>query len=204
VGITGFLGSLLTFFLVTKFTPKQVFMAGLYIILATLVATALTIIFDAWIVTRYLILVYCFVFSATLGSVVYILVPSLVPAMGCNIAFCFNGLAIFIVGYTFLYIKESAIGAAGAFWIYAGFCAISIVHLTIELPETKGKTLDEVMLFFVKKPAPVTEQAVDSVSAPVVTDIEPEISESVAAREEDNPRGDLAWKITEGKSPRNS
>jgi len=203
-GTANILGALLTFYLVKKFTPKQVFMGGVYIILATLVATALTIILDVWIVTRYLIIFYCFIYSATLGSVVFILVPSLVPALGCNIAFCFNGFAIFVVGYTFLYIKESTIGAAGAFLIYAGFCAISIVHLTIELPETKGKTLDEVMLFFVKKPAPVTEQAVDSVSAPVVTDIEPEISESVAAREEDNPRGDLAWKITEGKSPRNS
>jgi len=180
-GIANILGALLTFYLVKKFTPKQVFMGGLYIVLATLVATALTIILDVWIITRYLIIFYCFVFSATLGSVVYILVPSLVPDMGCNIAFCFEGLAIFVIGYTFLYIKDSAIGVAGAFWIYAGFCAISIVHLTIELPETKGKTLDEVMLFFAKKPAPVREQAVESVFAPVVIKIEPEILEPVAA-----------------------
>jgi len=180
-GIANILGSLLTFYLVKKFTPKQVFMGGLYIVLATLVATALTIILDVWIITRYLIIFYCFVFSATLGSVVYILVPSLVPDMGCNIAFCFEGLAIFVIGYTFLYIKDSPIGAEGAFWIYAGFCVISIVHLTFELPESKGKTLDEVVSFFVKGPVLVREQAVESVSAPVVINIEPEISKPDAA-----------------------
>jgi len=36
-------------------------------------------------------------------------------------------------------------------------------------------------MLFVKKPAPVREQAVESVSAPVVINIEPEILEPVAA-----------------------
>jgi len=178
-GIINILGSFTTFYLVKKFTPKKICMIGLYLLIINLVAIAVTIMLDAWVITRYLLIIFCFVFSASLGSTVFILIPSLVPAMGCNIAFCFNGIASFVIGYTFLYIKDSSIGPSGAFLIYAGFCAMSILHLTFELPETQGKTLDEVMLFFLKSPAPAKKAVSEPMPAPVIISIGPQIFEPI-------------------------
>jgi len=56
---------------------------------------------------------------------------------------------------------------------------MSILHLTFELPETQGKTLDEVMLFFVKSPAPAKKAVSEPMPAPVIISIGPQIFEPI-------------------------
>jgi SP family sugar porter-like MFS transporter len=36
------------------------------------------------------------------------------------------------------------LGAAGTFWVYAAICLSGFVFITIKLPETKGKSLEEI------------------------------------------------------------
>jgi len=36
------------------------------------------------------------------------------------------------------------IGAAGTFWVFASFCAIAFITVYKLLPETKGKTLEQI------------------------------------------------------------
>ncbi|MEG0647790.1 MAG: MFS transporter, partial [Bacteroides sp.] len=38
---------------------------------------------------------------------------------------------------------NEAIGAAGIFWIYGGVCLAGLLFIRAYLPETKGKTLEE-------------------------------------------------------------
>jgi len=35
-------------------------------------------------------------------------------------------------------------GTAGTFWVFAGICALGFVLMKAKLPETKGKTLEEI------------------------------------------------------------
>ena len=51
--------------------------------------------------------------------------------------------ACFVLTYTFP-ILDAALSTAGVFWIYAGICLAGFVFLYLRLPETRGKTLEEI------------------------------------------------------------
>ena len=48
-----------------------------------------------------------------------------------------------LVSQTFPWLKEN-LGPAGCFWLYATLCAPSILFVWAVVPETKGKTLEEI------------------------------------------------------------
>ncbi len=51
--------------------------------------------------------------------------------------------ACFILTYTFP-LLNAALGVAGTFWTYAGICLSGLIFLYFRLPETRGKTLEEI------------------------------------------------------------
>ena len=60
-----------------------------------------------------------------------------------NGAFHFLSLGgLFLATYTFPILNE-AVGASGTFWLYAGICLAGFLFIRAKLPETKGKTLEE-------------------------------------------------------------
>jgi SP family sugar porter-like MFS transporter len=52
-------------------------------------------------------------------------------------------LACFILTYTFP-LLNSSLGASGTFWLYGVICALGGAFIAKNLPETKGKTLEEI------------------------------------------------------------
>jgi hypothetical protein len=36
------------------------------------------------------------------------------------------------------------LGASGTFWVYAGICLAGLIFILVKLPETKGKSLEEI------------------------------------------------------------
>jgi SP family sugar porter-like MFS transporter len=51
--------------------------------------------------------------------------------------------ACFILTYTFP-ILNGSLGASGTFWLYAAICAAGAVFICLKLPETKGKSLEQI------------------------------------------------------------
>ena len=51
-------------------------------------------------------------------------------------------VACFWLTYTFPILNE-AVDASGTFWLYAGICLAGFLFIRAKLPETKGKTLEE-------------------------------------------------------------
>lgn len=43
---------------------------------------------------------------------------------------------------------NNALGAAMTFWIYAGICLAGFLFIKARLPETKGRTLEEIETFW--------------------------------------------------------
>ena len=86
-------------------------------------------------------------FSATLGPVMWVLIseifPNRVRGLATSIAVLSLWTANFILQYTFPIIKN-AYSIAATFWIYAAVCVLGVIFIKLFIPETKGKTLEEI------------------------------------------------------------
>jgi len=54
----------------------------------------------------------------------------------------------FLAGFSFLFIKESAISIQGAFYIYGLTCVVGLLYCWKNMPETKNLTLIEINRLF--------------------------------------------------------
>jgi SP family galactose:H+ symporter-like MFS transporter len=86
-------------------------------------------------------------FAFSLGPVVWTVINEVFPARlrgrGVALATGINWLAAWVVAQTFLSLV-SAITTEGTFLLFAGFCVVTFVYVRWFVPETKGKTLEEV------------------------------------------------------------
>jgi hypothetical protein len=69
--------------------------------------------------------------------------PLRVRGEAMSVASAFNWLANFGVGLTFLLLID-AIGRAGTFWLYAAVGVLALAFTIAIVPETKGRTLEEI------------------------------------------------------------
>jgi SP family galactose:H+ symporter-like MFS transporter len=86
-------------------------------------------------------------FAFSLGPVVWTVINEVFPARvrgrGVAVATAINWLAAWVVAQTFLSLV-GAITTEGTFLLFAGFCVVTFVYVRWFVPETKGKTLEEV------------------------------------------------------------
>jgi MFS family permease len=73
--------------------------------------------------------------------------PNRIRGTAMSIAVTALWIASFILTYTFP-LLNNALGAAVTFWIYAGICVAGFLFIKAGLPETKGKTLEEIEAFW--------------------------------------------------------
>ena len=94
-------------------------------------------------------------FAVSIGPVMWVLFSELFPNRIRGIAISFVGLINSAVsfGVQLVFPWELAnFGSATTFMIYGLFAAVGLVFLALILPETKGRTLEELETLLVKKP----------------------------------------------------
>jgi SP family sugar porter-like MFS transporter len=69
--------------------------------------------------------------------------PNRIRSSAMSIAVTAIWTACFVLTYTFP-LLNAALGAAGTFWTYATICLGGLTFLYLRLPETKGRTLEEI------------------------------------------------------------
>jgi MFS family permease len=69
--------------------------------------------------------------------------PNRIRGAAMSVAVTSLWIACFILTYTFP-ILNAKLGSAGTFWLYAGICVAGFVFILLKLPETKGKSLEEI------------------------------------------------------------
>jgi len=94
-----------------------------------------------------LILAYVASFSVSMGVVVWVMIAEIFPTRTRGRAMSFAVVtlwgACFLVSQTFLVLMET-LGSARTFWIYSAMCALTIVFTIFFVPETKGRSLEEI------------------------------------------------------------
>jgi sugar porter (SP) family MFS transporter len=68
--------------------------------------------------------------------------PNRIRSTAISISVTALWTACFLLTYTFP-VLNAALGAAGTFWTYAAVCLAGAVYLNVRLPETKGRTLEQ-------------------------------------------------------------
>jgi SP family galactose:H+ symporter-like MFS transporter len=121
--------------------------AGMGLFLCGLAATYLGAGGNPGFVAIIMIAAYVAAFAIGLGPVFWLLnaeiFPLAVRGRGMAMATVANWLANLAVTMTFLDIIK-AIGAAGIFFIYAGVCILAFLFSARYVPETKGRSLEEI------------------------------------------------------------
>jgi sugar porter (SP) family MFS transporter len=94
-----------------------------------------------------LVVIAIAVFSMSLAPITWVILSEIFPnrIRGAAMALATFALwiACFILTYTFPLLNKS-FGAAGTFWVYAGVCLLGFIFILRKLPETKGKSLEEI------------------------------------------------------------
>lgn len=85
-------------------------------------------------------------YAMSLAPVVWVVLSEIFPVRirgaAMAVSTCFLWIACFLLTYTFPLLNQW-LKAAGTFWIYGGICLAGYFFVLARLPETKGKSLEE-------------------------------------------------------------
>lgn len=85
-------------------------------------------------------------YAMSLAPVTWVVISEIFPnrirGVAMSISVGFLWIACFVLTFTFPMLNRR-LGPAGTFWIYAAVCAAGFVFLWRRLPETRGRTLEE-------------------------------------------------------------
>ena len=93
-------------------------------------------------------------YSCTLAPITWVIISEIFPnrirGAAMSISVTMLWIACFVLTSTFPLLNKG-LGAAGTFWIYASICVLGFIFIIKRLPETKGKTLEEIEIDLVRE-----------------------------------------------------
>ncbi len=94
------------------------------------------------------------IYSMSLAPITWVVLSEIFPnrlrGIAMSIATFSLWIACFILTFTFPILND-ALGASGTFWVYSGICVLGFIFIRAKLPETKGKSLEEIELELTKE-----------------------------------------------------
>jgi len=97
------------------------------------------------VVAAVLVAIACY--AMTLAPITWVLLSEIFPnrIRGGAMSFCVSALwiACFALTVSFKTIN-TALGAAGTFWLYGAICLVGFIVILLKVPETKGKSLEDI------------------------------------------------------------
>lgn len=147
-GITNVIFTIVALYTVDRLGRKKLMLMGagglamIYAVLGTCYFFHVTGVFMIFLVVA---AIACY--AMTLGPVTWVLLSEIFPnrVRGLAMAICTFALwtGCFTLTYSFPLLNAS-LGSFGTFWLYAAICGAGLVYFSFRLPETKGKTLEEI------------------------------------------------------------
>ncbi len=152
VGITNVVFTIAAILMLDRVGRRKLLLAGTVVLTIALVVLGVFFASSnlqhnyAWIALVALI-VYIAAFALGLGPVFWLMIAEIFPlrershAMAvCTIV---NWGANFLISYFFLDLV-ARISTKGTFWLYAGFGVLAVIFFALKVPETKGRSLEDI------------------------------------------------------------
>ncbi|KAL2456286.1 putative polyol transporter 6 [Forsythia ovata] len=162
VGLTKLVFITLSTFIIDRVGRRKLLLTSIagMIVALTGLATCLTVVEHSdkkliWALVMSLIFVYTFImfFNVGLCPVCWVYSAEIFPmklrAVGASISVAVNRMMNATVSMTFLSLSD-AITIGGAFYLYAGMAVVALFFVYFCLPETKGRSLEEMEDVFTK------------------------------------------------------
>lgn len=93
------------------------------------------------------------IYAMSLAPITWVVLSEIFPnkirGVAMSIATFSLWVASFILTFTFPILND-ALGASGTFWVYSAICVAGFLFIRSKLPETKGKSLEEIELEFTR------------------------------------------------------
>jgi sugar porter (SP) family MFS transporter len=137
----------ITIFTVDKFGRKKLLLigTGAMAILYGLIGYSFSVDQGGWVIVL-LVLTNVMFYSFTLAPLLWVVLSEIFPTRIRGAAISIGALAHWVGNFTLTYffpaIKEN-LGWANNFWLYGLICAFGFVVVYLVLPETKGKSLED-------------------------------------------------------------
>ena len=156
IGLTNMVFTLVAIFLADRVgrRPLLLIAAGGMGVSLTILGAAFKYQFLPPSALLFVILLYIAFFASAMGPLVWVVMAEIFPTRmrgsAMAMATVLLWLADFAVTLTFPVIADR-LNAGTAFWIYAVMCAVDFVFMLAVLPETKGKSLEEIERYWLDR-----------------------------------------------------
>jgi len=102
---------------------------------------------DAGVITLVALVVYIASFAFSMGPIVWTMINEIYPrgirGRAVSVATAANWFSAWLVSQFFLSLVDG-IGESATFWLFALMCVVCLVWIVKKVPETKGRTLEEI------------------------------------------------------------
>merc|ERR1712179_671681 len=93
------------------------------------------------------ILILLFLGNGGYGTLIWVVTAEMLPphvrSLANSFIICFSFIIGFVISKTFVDLIV-ALNASGTFWFYATNCLVGAVFTVVVVPETKGKSVEEI------------------------------------------------------------
>ena len=155
LGLVNVLATIVALPLIDRWGRRPLLLLGLGGMTLGLVLTGSSFYFNTseigaaaagWMAVASMVL-YIVSFAMSMGPICWLLISELIPlrvrGIGSSLATSVNWIFNMIVALTFLTLIQS-LGPSGAFMAYAAMSVLALVFVYFLVPETKGRTLEEI------------------------------------------------------------
>lgn len=152
IGLVNFLMTFVAIWLIDKAGRKPLLLVGLIGMITALLILSLGFLLPSLagvisLVTMFGLLLYIASFAATFGPILWVMLPEIFPlkvrGAGAGVATIGNWGANFLVSLLFP-VLAAAIGLSAVFALLAVFSVAAFIFIRILVPETKGRSLEEI------------------------------------------------------------
>jgi sugar porter (SP) family MFS transporter len=151
LGLVNVLATIVSLPLIDKWGRRPLLLFGLIGMTLGLGLTGTSFYFKGSIWSGYMavgsMVLYIIAFAMSMGPICWLLISELIPlrirGLGSSVASSVNWIFNMIVAMTFLTLIQ-ALGPAGAFLAYAAVSILALVFVYFLVPETKGRSLEEI------------------------------------------------------------
>ena len=153
-GITNVIFTFVAIYTVERLGRRKLMLIGalgLAIVYLTLGTCYFMEIKGSFMVLLVVLAIACY--AMTLGPVAWVLIAELFPSRVRAVAVAPCTFALWVGSTTLTYtfpLMNNSLGSYGTFWIYALICAVSFIYFFRVLPETKGKSIEDIEKEFSK------------------------------------------------------